>query len=58
MEGCADTKDYGCVQAWSTGEAEDIIGWQVAPHEKERAYRNWGLTARKIRSDLSKIQDI
>lgn len=58
MEGHADTADHGYVEAWSAEEAKDIVGRRIAPREKEKAYREWGLTAKRVWTDHSRINDI
>ncbi len=58
MDGNADTADHGYVEAWSAKEAVDKVGWSRSPYEKDEAYRNWGLSAKLVNTDHSKIKDI
>lgn len=58
MDGNADTKDYGTVAAESAQEAIDKVGLRAHPYVRNKDHRNWGLSARLVRKDLSKILDI
>ncbi len=58
MEGHADTADHGYVEAWSAEEAKDIVGRRIAPFEKVKAYREWGLSAKRVWADHSRINEI
>lgn len=54
MEGIADTKDFGIVEADSEEEALEVVVntmdtvRQSYPLETERSYRYWGLSATKV----------
>lgn len=43
-----DTSDYGYVQANSAEEAVDKVGLQRSPTERNKTYRNWGLSAQVV----------
>lgn len=49
MDGVADTRDYGYVQATSKEEAIEKVGRQIAPFERIKAYREWGLSAELVK---------
>ena len=48
MEGRADSRDYGIVEAESADEAKDIVARRRGSYSRDKCYRHWGLTAKRV----------
>jgi hypothetical protein len=57
MEGRADTADHGYVQAWSSKEAIEKVGHSISS-DPQKYVREWGLSATRVKTDRSRINDI